>query len=49
MDNSSIPPLFDAMDNVDISSPMEDSDIFQSAIQVFISFVFFCTLINNSV
>lgn len=39
MDSSSIPPLYDAMDNVDISSPMDDSDIFQSAIQVCSSFI----------
>lgn len=41
MDSSSIPPLYDAMDNVDISSPMDDSDIFQSAIQVWCSFITF--------
>ena len=41
MNNSTLPPLFDNMDNVDISSSNEESDIFQSAIQVRqISFVF---------
>lgn len=40
MDNSTLPPLFDNMDNVDISSPNEESEIFQSAIQVRLSFVF---------
>lgn len=40
MDNSSLPPLFDNMDNVDISSSLVDSEIFQSAIQVRVSFVF---------
>lgn len=39
MDNSTLPPLFDSMDNVDISLSTEDPDIFQSAI-VRISFVF---------
>lgn len=39
MDNSTLPPLFDNMDNVDISSPSEEPEIFQSAIQVS-SFVF---------
>lgn len=34
MDNSTLPPLFDNMDNVDISSPSEEPEIFQSAIQV---------------
>lgn len=34
MDNSTLPPLFDNMDNVDISSPIENSEIFESAIQV---------------
>lgn len=40
MDNSTLPPLFDNMDNVDITSSIEDSEIFQSAIQVRDSFVF---------
>lgn len=39
MDNSTLPPLFDNMDNVDISSPSEEPDIFQSAIQVRNQFV----------
>ncbi|CAG9797395.1 unnamed protein product [Chironomus riparius] len=30
---STLPPLFDHMDNVDISSPNDDTDIFKSAIQ----------------
>ena len=33
---STLPPLFDHMDNVDISSPNDDIDIFKSAIQVHI-------------
>jgi len=33
---STLPPLFDHMDNVDISSPNDDTDIFKSAIQVLI-------------
>jgi hypothetical protein len=33
---STLPPLFDHMDNIDISSPNDDTDIFKSAIQVFI-------------
>lgn len=33
---STLPPLFDHMDNVDISSPNDDTDIFKSAIQVHI-------------
>lgn len=40
MDNTTLPPLFDNMDNVDISSPSEEPDIFQSAIQVRNSIVF---------
>lgn len=37
MDNTTLPPLFDHMDNVDISSPSEEPEIFQSAIQVCVS------------
>ncbi|CRL01630.1 CLUMA_CG014277, isoform A [Clunio marinus] len=33
MDNNTLPPLFDNMDNVDISSPSDEPEIFQSAIQ----------------
>lgn len=32
--NNSLPPLFDSMDNIDISSPNE-SEIFESTIEVF--------------
>lgn len=46
MDNSTLPPLFDNMDNVDISSPLEDSEIFQSAIQVRDSFVFLIIVLS---
>lgn len=44
MDSSDLPPLFDNMDNVDISSPDETDIVFQSAIQV----LYFFVLINHS-
>lgn len=50
MDNSTLPPLFDNMDNVDISSPGEiDSDLFQSAIQVQFLLFFLSILVSGAV
>lgn len=46
MDNSTLPPLFDNMDNVDISSPSEvEADLFQSAIQVRQFLLFFLSIL----
>lgn len=43
---STLPPLFDHMDNVDISSPNDDTDIFKSAIQVLILEKKYCSLLS---